>query len=112
MRMLRMSPTLFVLLVVTFGLFLAYTFGLGGPEIEPITSATVTVITDVPSRPDVPALPTLPALAVGGPMLILAIACGLLTFVSAALATYAAVLAATVTTDRCRGGHDRAALLN
>jgi len=115
-RTWRMSPTLFVLLVVSFGLFLAYTFVLRGPEPGPITdAATVTVLTDVPSRPDapgLPTLPTLPALAVGGPMLIFAIACGLLTFVSAALATYAAVLAATVTADRCRGGHDQAALLN
>jgi len=111
-RTFRMSPALFVLLVVTFGLFLAYTFVLRGPEPDPIMSATVTVITDVPGRPDTPSLPTVPALALGGPMLVFAIVCGLFTFVSAALATYAAILAATVDADRCRGRHDQQALLN
>lgn len=105
MRTFRRSPTLFVLLVVTFGLFLAYTFGLSGPDSDPITSArdvTVTVVSDVPSRPDAPMLPLL---AVGGPMLVLAIVCGLFTFVSAAVTV-------ALATGRCGGGQDRRALLN
>lgn len=101
MRSFKAGHALFVLLAVTFGLFLASTFWHPAPAREPSTDTIVTVFTDLPSQPDAPAL------GLSGAMLGLAILCGLSALLSAASAALA-----TFALSRCPGARDRAALLN
>ncbi|HZM82641.1 MAG TPA: hypothetical protein VFC19_43545 [Candidatus Limnocylindrales bacterium] len=98
-RIFKASHGLFVLLLVTFGLFLANTLWHRGPASDPSSDLTVTVFTDLPNQPDAPGT------GVGGVILVLAILCVLFVFVSA-------VLAVKVASGHCRSVHDRAALLN
>lgn len=101
MRIFKASHALFVLLAVTFGLFLASTFWHTAPAPEPSSDTIVTVFTDLPSQPDSPAL------GLSGAMLGLAILCGLFVLLSAASAALT-----TFALSRCLRVHDRAALLN
>jgi ABC-type amino acid transport system permease subunit len=87
-RIFRTTPALFVLLVVTFGLFLGSTLGHHSPAPDPVTGTTLTVFTDLSAPPDAPAL------AMGGPllgavMIAMAILCGLLALASVAVAVLA-----------------------
>ena len=95
MRIFKAGHALFLLLIVTFGLFLANTFWQSGPPPEPAGDTTVTVFTDLPGPPDAPAL------GLGGAMLGLAVLCTLFAFASTAFAA-----------SRCQRAHKPAALLN
>ena len=84
MRIFKTGHALVVLLLVTFGLFLATTLGLRAPAPDPGTDVTVTIFTDLPSQPDAPAV------GLSGIVLLLAVVCGLFAFLSAMLAALAA----------------------
>jgi hypothetical protein len=105
-RIFRTSHALFVLLIVTFGLFLANTFWPHAPVPDPggdlneVSDITVNVFTDLPSQPDAPAL------GMGGAMFVLALVCALFAFVSSALAALA------LGASRCQRVRGSAALLN
>jgi len=99
-RIFKTGHAVFVLLLVTFGLFLANTLGLRSPAPDRGSDLTVTIFTDLPSQPDTPAL----GLGLGGVMFVVAILCGVFAFVSATLATFAVW--------RCRSLSDLPALTN
>ena len=104
MRIFKRRPAVFVLLAVTFGLFLATTLGLRGPAPEPGSDITVTIFTDLPSQPDAPAM------GLGGIMLMLAVLCAAFAFMSAALTAFTAFIARAV--KRCTSRADLPALLH